>query len=191
MTYIPKWERLSDAVARVMAATGRSKDDAKTDICKAIGERAVEIRAKLAKHTTRAMRSSKVLAGSDFEIPPEIKPKDFDWEGSRPVKPWFVRRGIAQLAGYWQLDWIELSRADVTNLLCSGVTQGQSSQPAARSIRAKSRSRPTHERAERAIKELYPQGVPGQAAEPNASLCRRVGNGSRMKDCLEFQTTRS
>jgi hypothetical protein len=36
------------------------------------------------------------------------------------------------------------------------------------------KSRPALERARGAIKELYPDGVPGQATEPNANLCRRV-----------------
>jgi hypothetical protein len=36
------------------------------------------------------------------------------------------------------------------------------------------KSGPALERARGAIKELYPDGVPGQATEPNANLCRRV-----------------
>jgi len=37
------------------------------------------------------------------------------------------------------------------------------------------KSKPALERARGAIKELYPNGVPGQAVEPNSDLCRRVG----------------
>ena len=40
--------------------------------------------------------------------------------------------------------------------------------------RRRGKSQPALERALGAIKELYPNGVPGQAAEPNANLCRRV-----------------
>jgi hypothetical protein len=36
------------------------------------------------------------------------------------------------------------------------------------------RNRPARERALRIIKELYPAGIPDQATEPNANLCRRV-----------------
>jgi hypothetical protein len=36
------------------------------------------------------------------------------------------------------------------------------------------KSGPALERARGAIKVLYPDGVPGQATEPNANLCRRV-----------------
>jgi hypothetical protein len=39
-----------------------------------------------------------------------------------------------------------------------------------------SRPQPTLERARRALRELYPKGIPDQATEPNAILCRRVGN---------------
>jgi len=37
------------------------------------------------------------------------------------------------------------------------------------------KSKPALERARVAIKVLYPNGVPGQAVEPNPDLCRRVG----------------
>ena len=174
MPYPPGWERLSDATTHVMTGAGVSKDEAQADICRAIADDAVEIRCKLEKHTTRPIRSKKVLAGRDFEIPTAIKPKDFDWQRSRPVKPWFVRPGSAAPKGYWELDWIELSRTCVTNVLCAAGTRGESDQPASRAG-TRSRSRPAHERAERAIKEVYPHGVPDQAAEPNANLCRRVG----------------
>lgn len=39
----------------------------------------------------------------------------------------------------------------------------------------RAKSQPALERARGVIKELYLNGVPGQAAEPNANLCRRVG----------------
>jgi hypothetical protein len=38
------------------------------------------------------------------------------------------------------------------------------------------KSKPALERARGAIKDLYPNGVPGQAVEPNPVLCRRVGD---------------
>ena len=41
--------------------------------------------------------------------------------------------------------------------------------------RRRGKSQPALERARGAINELYPSGDPGQAAEPNANLCRRVG----------------
>jgi hypothetical protein len=52
-------------------------------------------------------------------------------------------------------------------LTCAGARLSESPQ--------RSRARPTLERARSIIKELYPNGVPDQATEPNAILCRKVG----------------
>jgi hypothetical protein len=41
--------------------------------------------------------------------------------------------------------------------------------------RRRAKNRPSLERARGAIDELFPNGVPSQSAEPNANLCRRVG----------------
>jgi hypothetical protein len=179
MTYPPAWERLSDAVTHVTTAAGVSKVEAQSDICQAIADRTVKIRGKLQRHTTRHLTSRAVLEGTDFEIPTAIKPKGLDWERSRPVKPWFVRRGTTAPAGYWDLAWIELSMSDVTNVLCPAGTRAEAVQMASRVTGATGRSRPALERARRAVTELYPEGVPGQAAEPNANLYRRVGEKLR------------
>lgn len=42
------------------------------------------------------------------------------------------------------------------------------------------KSRPAIDRARRVIEELYPNGAPDQATEPNVSLCRRVS--AKLKD---------
>jgi hypothetical protein len=126
MAYISIWELMSPARERVMMPpTGLAKDEAQNDLCQAIADRAVNIRVKLQKHATNGMRSSDVLEGKDLEIPTTLKPEDFDWEQSRPLKPWFVRRGAYSLPGYWHLEKIELCRADVTNaLLCTVAPPG-------------------------------------------------------------------
>jgi hypothetical protein len=48
-----------------------------------------------------------------------------------------------------------------------------------------SRRRPTLERARGVIKELYPNGVPDQATEPNAILCRKVGSWLKNNNTAE------
>jgi hypothetical protein len=175
MPYLPGWERLSDAATRVITAAGIANDEARSNICQAIADGAVKIRGKLGRHTTRHSRASNtVLEGKDFEIPTDLKLEDLDWERSRPLKAWLVRRGGSVPAGYWDLEWIELSRADVTNVLSAAGTPGVSGQPA-RETGARSRSRPKLESAQRAIRELYPQGVPEQSVVPNVLLCRLVG----------------
>jgi hypothetical protein len=85
--------------------------------------------------------------------------------------------------GYWELGWIELSRTHVTNVLCAAGKLGKSAQPA-RETGARSRSRPKLESVQRAIRELYPQGVPEQSVVPNAHLCRRVGEKLKQQGLL-------
>jgi hypothetical protein len=176
MRYVSEWERLSDALARVKAATGLSSDEARIDICRAIAGGAVKIRGKLKEHLTRHMKSDTVLEGINFDIKAEIKSQDLDWEASRPMKPWIVRRGAFEPSGFWHLEWIELLRTDVERVLHPLGPRGEATQHASASEAVdKNRSRPAFERARSAVEELYPEGVPKPAAEPNAILCRRVG----------------
>ena len=91
MAYVPDWERLSDALKRVMA-TGIAKDQAKRDICGAISDRKIKIRCLVEKEEgfesfgERVVRT--VRNGAEIEIPPHLKPSDFDWTKSHPRKPW-------------------------------------------------------------------------------------------------------
>jgi hypothetical protein len=63
----------------------------------------------------------------------------------------------------------------VSSIPCAGgKKEGRAAQRASSKTSATSRSRPAFERARRAINDLYAQGVPDQAALPNATLCRRV-----------------
>jgi hypothetical protein len=134
---------------RVMATCGLSKDEAQTDICRAIADGVIKIRGKLERHTTRHSRASNtVLEGEDFHIPTGIEPKDLDWERSRPVKPWMVRRGAFEPSGSWDLAWIKLSRTDVTNILCAAKERGESTQHASSETPATSTTRPALESQE-------------------------------------------
>lgn len=175
------WERLGDALNRIITQTGMSEDEAQMALCQAISDRTVGIRCRLENHTTRLLRASNtVLGGTDFSIPAEIKPEDMDWERSRPTKPWAVRREASRTPGYWQLDWIELFRADVTNAFGTR-TQGDLAR-SARDARGQTKKRqPTRERARSVIKELYPRGIPDQATLPNSILCRRIGDKLKEK----------
>jgi hypothetical protein len=184
MAYIPRWERLPNALRRVMVAVRLSQDEAQVDICRALADGAIRIRGKLQRHTTRPLRASNtVLDGKYFQIPTEVKSEDLDWDTSRPVKPWMVQRGSFKPSGYWELEWIELCRIDVTNVLCIAGNRGESSQHApTRAGATRRRTRPTLERAQSAIRELYPHGVPEQRIEPNSRLCRRVGDRLRQEE---------
>ena len=120
MTYVSPWERLADARDRVMAATGSSREDAEAVICRAIADGPMNLRAKLKRHTTRQVTAaSTVLERVAFQISPTLDRENLDWEHSCPRKPWLVNRGHFSTHGYWELEWIELSRADVTQALCA------------------------------------------------------------------------
>jgi hypothetical protein len=116
MAYTSKWEPLLAACERAMTTGGISKEEAQSDLCQAIADGVVAIRVKLRKHAS-GMHSSHVLEGKDFESIATLKPEEFDWDRSRPVNPWFVKRGVYSPHGYWQIETIELSSTDVTNVL--------------------------------------------------------------------------
>ena len=126
MNYIPKWERLSDAVERVSTTVRMSKTEAQTAIARAIADGVIDLRAKLGRHTKSGMTYVKrVVEGKDFQIATEMNSEDLDWENSRPTNSSYVKRGNADLPhGDWTLKWIELSRSDVTTVLCPAQNTG-------------------------------------------------------------------
>ena len=165
MADVPTWERLSAATERVMATAGLSKEDAQSQICRAIADGILKFRGQVGQHTTRPIHGGKrVFEEKDFHLSPDIQREDFDWEQSRPLKQWGVRREIFNLPGLWNVDWIEVFSADVTKL-CSAKNQGEATQRPSRTG-ATRRSQPALERARRAIEELYPDGVPEQSRCP-------------------------
>jgi hypothetical protein len=112
-----------------MEARGLTRKDAQAHICGAIADGSIKIRGKLGTRPVDGFCApDTVLDGKDFLIPSELKPADFDWENSRPNKPWVVRRESFRPHGPWELEWIKLSRTDVTNRLCSGERQGKTAQ---------------------------------------------------------------
>lgn len=90
------------------------------------------------------------------------------------MKPWVVPRGSYGLPGHWNLEWIELSRTNLAAVFCPAKEDARV-QPASSRQNAKGRSSPALERTKRVIQRLYPAGVPEQADQPNAILCRYVG----------------
>ena len=115
MVYTPAWEPLADALRRVVAATKISEQQAKTDICNAIGD---------LKITVRVFTGERAASGDKIRVPPRLNPDDFDWTNSRPISPWFVDRMPGQHpyynGGYLRISSIELLKADVQAVLCHG-----------------------------------------------------------------------
>ena len=163
--YVPPWERLSDAIERLIAA-GRSKERAQADLCRAIADGAVKIRSKLRKHTTQLTTSKDILPGTAFQIPSEIKPAGLDWVRSCPRKPWMVSRGSFSAPGYWILEWIEVFRADVSNALCV-PQRDETTRQASREMPTTSTNRPP----------LESQQIPGSLGPSSTAGPRKPGAG--------------
>jgi hypothetical protein len=174
MIYIPQWESLSNAAKRVSKVANISEAEARTSICQAVADGVIKIRAKLDEQTIRHLTSREVLEGSCFRIPTNLHPEHLDWENSRPLKPWDVRRGSFIVPGPWRLKWMKLFGPDVTSILCT-PSRTDNAGPASSGEGKKKKGQPTFDRADRAIRQLYPQGVPDQSTLPNATLCKEVG----------------
>jgi hypothetical protein len=181
--YPRKWERLLDALSQVMSA-GFTESDAKQLICNGIADQIIEIQIGLREHITlHTTAHGRRLSGADIDIPVRLKPSDFDFENSRPKKPWPIPRDKNRyLVGYWAIDWIELSRADVTNLiaLASSHEKRFAKGSDEKSPHRRRKTQTSREAARRAIAALFPDGVPDQVTVPNAILCHRVG--AKMKE---------
>jgi hypothetical protein len=105
--YIPAWEGLHDVLARLVQA-GRPTQDAKKDICNALAEspsdRKIDFRVMVQveeddndgappgyRHIKTVVRSGgHWLNSQQVEIPPSLKPANFNWEHSRPTEPWLT-----------------------------------------------------------------------------------------------------
>lgn len=179
MAYTPDWEAIADALKRVMA-TGTTEDEAKTDLCRALADRKIDIRVRIA--ASGYGRQRQVFSDGNVGVPPHLSPNDVDWTQSRPLGPWLIGPKLGEHYSWnWEnrpLDLIEVSTADVIAVLCGTAGHRSDNEPAVRATKEQRRdkSRPQLERARNAIRRLYPEGVPGQAEEPNKTLCRRVGD---------------
>ena len=90
----------------------------------------------------------------------------------------FVRKGPQEEVGTAVLQQAAVFTAAPSATL-SATAEKQCKQLCAIAPRRRAKSKPALERARGAIEELYPEGVPEQAVEPNAYLCRRVGEKLR------------
>jgi hypothetical protein len=117
MLYEKRWWGLSEAVTRVVKASGFTRQEAQSDICRAIADGAVDFRCKVGKHIFGLWSGPPMAGRENFELPANISPEDFDWDSSRPKKPWAVPHNRFGPRGYWYLDRIELFGPDVIKVL--------------------------------------------------------------------------
>jgi hypothetical protein len=124
--YVSIWDRLPDAVRCGMAA-GYTEAEAQSDLCRSISDGAVKIRLGLGRNATNGMKAhGTTVNGEDVEIPLQLSAGDIDWNNSRPLAPWAVRRErmphLARAGCYWHIERMEVLRNDVTRLF--GAAQG-------------------------------------------------------------------
>ncbi|MGY4615464.1 hypothetical protein ACVWZ4_000691 [Bradyrhizobium sp. USDA 4472] len=175
VTYTSKWETLSAAADRLAKASGCSQEQARSDVCCALSDGVIALRAKLARHPIRLLTSTEVICGKQLEIPTDLKPNDIDWQDSRPEKPWCLRDHPRLHHGPWYLERIELSTADVTAKLLPevGPTASPSAPETDKRPKRKQRESTQLKNTQDAINNLW-KDVPPQHVLPNALLDRRV-----------------
>jgi hypothetical protein len=121
VAYIPDWEQLADALKRVVSA-GIDEEEAKNDLCRAVVDRKIGVRVRIAM-TDYSMRGQ-VFSGRNVGVPPHLKSADLDWAQSRPFAQWPIGPWGPENYTWieeWKnrpLDLIELSTADVIEVLC-------------------------------------------------------------------------
>jgi hypothetical protein len=185
MAYIPDWERLSDALKRVMAA-GYSKSRAQLDICHAIADRKIRIRYLISKEEIggTTVPKGQGIAGHVIwrldVIPLRLTPSDFDWRKSRPKMPWQVWPNPV----LWHLDWVELLSADVTRALIAGGDDSRGSpkeqlkktrqQTFAGKASRSDRHRPARALAEKALAVLFRGELPDRIKIADQKVCGEV-----------------
>jgi hypothetical protein len=175
-------------LGRVVAIHGNA-EQAQTAICGAIADKKIDVRVMISRGDH--LCGGRTFGVGNVEVPPRINPVDFDWVHSRPVHAWRIgpRTGEHYVwIGGWaahSIELIELRRGDVDAVLrCDAhrvapgpirgakVDGARLGQPGAKS---KTWARPARDRAQ-ALGAIFKSGVPNQATEPNAELCRKVGN---------------
>ncbi len=150
MAHIPDWERLADALKRVVA-NGVTEAQAKIAICNAIADRSVTVRLFVGilegvdifllegwerdvplsrtprdfalwesaltglPPRQRSLMIPRHTPSSNRQQTPAILPEDFDWQESRPLKPWRDPQGSCSFFD-WHGDRIELRSANVTRV---------------------------------------------------------------------------
>jgi hypothetical protein len=121
--YVPQWETLSDALARVLA-TGLDAVQAKRQICAAIADRAISVRVEVGR-TERDIPGS-LRTDRQVKPPPRLQPEDLDWNRSKPLDAWNTGPDRAESYGAvgwgWRLRHIarlELRTDDLTGIFCS------------------------------------------------------------------------
>jgi hypothetical protein len=192
VAYVRVWESLGDTLKRVISS-GLSRKEAKTDLCHAIADRKIGIRLTVAFETdaftayrqmvTKAQGlgsypkhpadAAEYFEGANVKVPSMLKPNDFDWQKSRPRKPWPIRpRGGRRGEWKWCLpSLIELRTAEVLSWILEtyrNATEKAGRPTAATAPESAATMRPTPEsKIEEAISAAYDTAEQEKSKPPN------------------------
>src|SRR4051794_3997919 len=103
-------------------ASGTTEDEAKIDLCRAMADRKINVRVRIAAGDDYHMQGQ-VFAGRNVAAPPHLTPGDLDWMQSRPLRRWSIGpvgpQNYNWLGGWKEhpIDLIELSTHDVVDVL--------------------------------------------------------------------------
>ena len=166
-----RWMRLAEALKYLMTITSLPEDAAKDVIANAIADLTLGMEIGIDRHimsnrTARGLRFS----APDFDIPKELSGKDLDFANSRPIRPWYARRGgHVYPSGEWEIAWIELDRRDVEALVSLIRKTATIS-----SVRSRGKGQPARERAERALQAFYGNDIPDAITVPDKRLHQQI-----------------
>jgi hypothetical protein len=180
VAYTPDWELLAGALRRVMAA-GLGEDEAKLSLSGAMADGKIRVRVRVA--ASYRARGGQIFYGGkgngNVHPPMHLTQSDFDWARSCPLAPWPIgprwgeRREPEWIRGRenWPIDLLELSTADVTNVLCERAnklvppltTTAAQANAAIKALAANSRKTGPGAKTrgiEEAIDQLWPNRIP-------------------------------
>jgi hypothetical protein len=87
--YERRWLTLGEALGYVQS-TGLSRDEAMSELCDAIADGAISIRVRV-DESDGDLGGKELQRREQINVPEALIPEDFDWERSRPHKPWSTR----------------------------------------------------------------------------------------------------
>jgi hypothetical protein len=103
--YIRDWVLLPDALKLAQAIAGITEDEAKIDLCLALGDGKIMIQSRIGGTT---LSEGETIKGR-FAPGQEVRPDYFDWQKSRPVDRSF-KFGSSENR---QIEWTKLATADI------------------------------------------------------------------------------
>jgi hypothetical protein len=170
VAYTPDWVKLADALKRVVGVSDdeakldicRAIADGRIGIRLAIAEQSARTVAKVfadwsqlvaetqglvprsprqkADNQAAPLESYECLEGANIKVPKHLLPNDFDWENSRPLKPWQTGRRVWKYDEGHSFTWtdrpilfVELRTTDLIALMqrtyTSASPEGAAVQP--------------------------------------------------------------